>query len=86
MPLRYAYNTNGCAHHRLPDALDLIAEAGYAGVGLTLDWQHLDVTADDYAEQARRLDRMLRDRELGLVDRDRCPLPPRSPAASTSRR
>ena len=65
--LRYAYNTNGCAHHRLPDALDLIAEAGYAGVALTLDWHHLDVTADDYEVQAWALAAMLRERGLGLV-------------------
>lgn len=65
--LRYAYNTNGCAHHRLPDALDLIAEAGYAGVALTLDWNHLDVTANDYRSQAKRLDQQIRDRELGIV-------------------
>ena len=67
MPLRYAYNTNGCAHHRLPDALDLIAEAGYAGVALTLDWHHLDVTADDYEVQAWNLRAMLQERGLGLV-------------------
>ena len=65
--LRYAYNTNGCAHHRLDDALDLIAEAGYAGVALTLDWPHLDVVADDYERQARRLAEKLRQRGLGLV-------------------
>ena len=67
MPLRYAYNTNGCAHHRLADALDLIAEAGYDGVALTLDWHHLDVTADDYEVQAWNLGVMLRERGLGLV-------------------
>ncbi len=67
MPLRYAYNTNGCAHHRLDDALDLIAEAGYAGVALTLDWHHLDVTADDYEVQAWHLADGLRARRLGLV-------------------
>ena len=67
MPLRYAYNTNGCAHHRLDDALDLIAEAGYEGVALTLDWPHLDVVADDYERQARRLAEKLRQRGLGLV-------------------
>ena len=67
MPLRYAYNTNGCAHHRLPDALDMIAEAGYAGVALTLDWHHLDVTADDYEVQAWNLRAMLQERGLGLV-------------------
>ncbi len=67
MPLRYAYNTNGCAHHRLPDALDLIAQAGYDGVALTLDWHHLDVTADDYLDQTRRVSDELRARELGVV-------------------
>ena len=65
--LRYAYNTNGCAHHRLPDALDLIAEAGYAGVALTLDWHHLDPFAPDFERQVQRLDRALRERRLGLV-------------------
>ena len=65
--LRYAYNTNGCAHHRLEDALDLIAGAGYDGVALTLDWHHLDVTADDYEVQAWNLGVMLRERGLGLV-------------------
>ena len=35
MSLRYAYNTNGAANHRLDDALHLIAGAGYDGVALT---------------------------------------------------
>ena len=67
MALRYAYNTNGCAHHRLGDAIDLIAEAGYDGVALTLDWNHLDVMAADYRSQAERLGREVRARGLGLV-------------------
>lgn len=40
--LRFAYNTNGLAHHRLEDALELLAAAGYDGVALTLDVHHLD--------------------------------------------
>jgi sugar phosphate isomerase/epimerase len=40
--LRYAYNTNGLQSHRLGDALDLLADAGYEGVALTLDHMHLD--------------------------------------------
>ena len=42
MSLRFAFNTNGAANHRLDDALTLIAEAGYDGVALTLDIHHLD--------------------------------------------
>jgi sugar phosphate isomerase/epimerase len=40
--LRFAYNTNGLAHHRLGDAIDLVADLGYAGLALTPDIQHLD--------------------------------------------
>jgi len=53
--LRYAYNTNGLAHHRLDDALSLLADTGYDGVALTLDVHHLDPFADDAFAQAERL-------------------------------
>lgn len=39
------YNTNGFAHHRLADAIDITAELGYGGVALTLDIHHLDPSA-----------------------------------------
>ena len=67
MSLRYAYNTNGCASHRLGDALELIAEHGYAGVALTLDHHHLDPFAPDWEAQARGLAARLRELELGCV-------------------
>lgn len=67
MTLRLAYNTNGTAHHRLDDALALIADAGYDGVALTLDHHHLDPFAPDLAGRARQLDRRLRALGLGLV-------------------
>ncbi len=53
--LRYAYNTNGLAHHRLDDGLSLLADSGYAGVALTLDVHHLDPLADDALASAERL-------------------------------
>lgn len=40
--LRYSYNTNGFAHHRLEDAIAILRDLGYDGVGITLDVHHLD--------------------------------------------
>jgi len=65
--LRFAYNTNGCINHRLDDALDLIADAGYAGVTLTIDFPHVDPFADDYEAAAERLGRRLADLDLALA-------------------
>lgn len=62
---RYAYNTNGLAHHRLDDAVDLLADLGYEAIALTPDVQHLDplrCTAKDVAE----LDAHLRRRGLAV--------------------
>ena len=67
MTLRYAYNTNGCAHHRLRDAFALIADCGYDGVAITLDVQHLDPYAPDHLEQRRQGVAELRARKLGAV-------------------
>lgn len=50
--LRLAYNTNGLAHHRLADAIDLVADLGYDGLALTPDVQHLDPFRASAAEVA----------------------------------
>ena len=67
MSLRLAYNTNGTQNHRLEDALDLISEAGYDGVALTLDVHHLDPFAPDLEGRAAELSRRLNRLELGCV-------------------
>ncbi len=67
MTLRFAYNTNGAANHRLDDALRLIADAGYDGVALTLDHHHLDPFAADWRQEADRVARLLGDLGLGSV-------------------
>ncbi|MFE7773471.1 sugar phosphate isomerase/epimerase family protein [Streptomyces sp. NPDC057445] len=64
MNLRLGYGTNGLTDLRLDDALVLLADLGYDGVGLTLDHMHLDPLAPDLAARTRRLAGRLAD--LGL--------------------
>ena len=40
--MRLGYNTNGMAHHRLVDAIDLLADEGYQSIAITLDAGALD--------------------------------------------
>jgi sugar phosphate isomerase/epimerase len=60
--LRFGYGTNGFANHRLPEALAVVADLGYDGVGLTLDTNHLDPFGADLARRtadvAADLDRL----------------------------
>ena len=67
MTLRFAFNTNGCAHHRLDDALSLIAEAGYDGVALTLDIHHLDPFDPGFLLNTRHVAKRLMTLNLGCV-------------------
>lgn len=67
MNLRYAYNTNGAANHRLSDAFELIAASGYDGVALTLDHHHFDPFAPDFERRAENLTLELKRLNLALV-------------------
>src|SRR4051794_2045962 len=44
--MRLGYNTNGLAHHRLTDAIALLAHEGYESVAITLDAGAIDPYQD----------------------------------------
>ncbi|MFD5408423.1 sugar phosphate isomerase/epimerase family protein [Streptomyces nojiriensis] len=67
MSLRLGYGTNGLTDLRLDDALVLLADLGYDGVGLTLDHMHLDPAAPDALARARQVARRLARLGLGVT-------------------
>ncbi|MEV0090978.1 sugar phosphate isomerase/epimerase family protein [Streptomyces sp. NPDC050738] len=64
MTLRLGYGTNGLTDLRLDDALHLLADLGYDGVGLTLDHMHLDPVGPGLGARTRRVAHTLE--RLGL--------------------
>lgn len=62
--MRIGYNTNGFAHHRLDDALVILAELGYGSVALTLDYHVLNPYDPDLPGRAEALRKLLD--KLGL--------------------
>ena len=51
--MKLGYNTNGLAHHRLVDAIELLADLGYQSVAITLDAGALDPYDDPGALKRR---------------------------------
>lgn len=58
------YNTNGLAHHELRDAVRLLAELGYRGVGLTIDHGVLSPRDPDWRHEAARLRWLLEQHQM----------------------
>ncbi|WP_307037090.1 sugar phosphate isomerase/epimerase family protein [Streptomyces canus] len=65
--MRFGYGTNGLTDLRLDDALGLLADLGYDGLGLTLDHMHLDPLAPDLAARTGRVARRLDALGLGVT-------------------
>jgi sugar phosphate isomerase/epimerase len=61
------YNTNGLAHHSLPQAIALLADLGYRGVAITIDHYAMAPAAENLAAECRVLRRMLGQRQLRSV-------------------
>lgn len=65
--LKLGYGTNGFWDHRLDDALAIIADLGYEGVGLTLDHPHLDPFSLDVNARVAAVGRRLASLGLAVV-------------------
>jgi L-ribulose-5-phosphate 3-epimerase len=61
------YNTNGFAHHRLEDAIVLLAELGYRSIALTLDYHALNPFDPGLAPQLSKVKALLEKHALRSV-------------------
>jgi L-ribulose-5-phosphate 3-epimerase len=65
--MKIGYNTNGFAHHRLEDAIEILAELGYMSVALTLDHHALNPFDLDLPKNLYAVRRLLVDLNLRCV-------------------
>jgi sugar phosphate isomerase/epimerase len=65
--MRLGYNTNGFAHHRLDDALCILAELGYRSIAVTLDFHALNPYDPETSRQLPLVRDRLRELDLAVV-------------------
>lgn len=63
----FGYNTNGFAHHRLEDAIEILAALGYEGIAITLDRHALNPFDASFAGQLNEVRSQLRRHRLRCV-------------------
>jgi len=61
------YNTNGFAHHRLEQTIDILADLGYAAAGITLDHHVLNPFEPDLNKRAEVVRTQLEHRNMRCV-------------------
>ena len=65
--MRLGYNTNGMAHHRLEDAIAILADIGYESIALTIDQHALNPYAEGFEAQLDRVSELLNEHKLSCV-------------------